>query len=49
MLTARNAHAIVKCEESFYVLGGYSGKDRLNTVERYYEDQKQWKNVSPMK
>jgi hypothetical protein len=35
MLSPRNAHAITMCESSVYVLGGFSGKERLNTVEKY--------------
>lgn len=49
MLTARNAHAVVNCGGNIYVIGGFSGKERLNTVEKYNEDQKTWKNVSSMK
>ena len=38
MLTAWNAHSVVQCEGSIYVIGGFSGKERLNSVERYYDD-----------
>ena len=37
MLCPRNAHAITKCEGNIYVLGGFSGKERLNTVEMYVQ------------
>lgn len=49
LLTAWNAHSIVKCEGLIYVIGGFSGKERLNTVEWYNEETKTWKNLSNMR
>ena len=49
MLTARNAHAVVNCGGTIYVIGGFSGKEWLNTVEKYNDEQKTWKNVASMK
>ena len=31
------------------MIGGFSGKERLNTVEKYNEESKTWKNVASMK
>lgn len=49
MMTPRNAHAITKCQGRIYVLGGFSGKERLNTVERYNEATSQWEIMASMK
>ena len=35
MNESRNAHAITMCRTNVFVLGGFSGKQRLNSVERY--------------
>jgi hypothetical protein len=31
----RNAHAITLCKGFVFVMGGFSGKGRLNSVEKY--------------
>jgi len=49
MITARNAHSVVLCADQIYVIGGFSGKEWLNTVEKYNEENKTWKNVASMK
>jgi len=35
MNESRNAHAITMCRGNVFVLGGFSGKQRLNSVEKY--------------
>jgi len=45
----RNAHAITMCKGAVYVLGGFSGKQRLNSVERYSVRDDKWTQVAPMK
>ncbi len=49
MITPRNAHAIAKCQGRVYVLGGFSGKERLKSVERYSEITNTWTSMAPMK
>jgi len=49
MNESRNAHAITICKGSVYVLGGFSGKQRLCTVEKYSLQEDKWSSVSPMK
>lgn len=49
MIEARNAHAITKCDELIMVLGGFSGRERLNTVECYVVEEKKWIKVAAMK
>lgn len=45
----RNAHAITLCRGQVYVLGGFSGKQRLNSVERYSIKEDKWTPMAPMK
>lgn len=49
MMTPRNAHTITKSQGRIYVLGGFSGKERLNTVERYNELTHTWEPMASMK
>ena len=53
MLSPWNAHAITWVEDSIYVLGGFSGKEWLNTVEVYVpadgERPSQWVKWASMK
>ncbi len=55
MLSPRNAHAITRCASRVYVLGGFSGKERLNTVEMYVQADEgsswnsTWVKRAPMK
>ena len=42
MTESRNAHAITQCRGNVFVLGGFSGKQRLNSVERYEVKQDKW-------
>lgn len=49
MNESRNAHAITMCKGNVYVLGGFSGKQRLCTVERYSLAEDKWTTVAPMK
>lgn len=49
MNESRNAHAITICKGQVFVLGGFSGKSRLNSVERYQIKEDKWTVVAPMK
>lgn len=31
-----------------YALGGYNGRTRMSSVERYYPDKNQWEMTTPM-
>ena len=42
MNESRNAHAITMCRGNVFVLGGFSGKQRLNSVEKYEVKQDKW-------
>jgi hypothetical protein len=42
MNESRNAHAITICKGSVFVLGGFSGKQRLNSVEKYNIKEDKW-------
>lgn len=49
MNESRNAHAITICRGNVYVLGGFSGKQRLNSVEKYNIKEDKWTQMAPMK
>lgn len=49
MTESRNAHAITICKGSVFVLGGFSGKQRLCSVEKYNIREDKWNQVAPMK
>jgi len=49
MNESRNAHAITMCRGSVFVLGGFSGKQRLNSVEKYNFREDKWTVMTPMK
>lgn len=49
MNECRNAHAIALCKGNAYVLGGFSGKQRLNTVEKYNVKEDKWQQMAQMK
>lgn len=49
MNESRNAHAIVLCKGNVYVLGGFSGKQRLSSVEKYLVKEDKWMQMTPMK
>ena len=42
MNESRNAHAITICKGNVYVLGGFSGKQRLCSVEKYNVREDKW-------
>ena len=42
MNESRNAHAITMCKGAVYVLGGFSGKQRLSSVEKYIVKDDKW-------
>jgi len=42
MNECRNAHAITLSKGCAFVIGGFSGKVRLNSVERYTIKEDQW-------
>jgi hypothetical protein len=42
MNESRNAHAITICKGVVFVLGGFSGKQRLNSVEKYVVREDKW-------
>lgn len=35
-------------ESKIYAMGGYNGRIRMNSVERYDPDANQWELISPM-
>ena len=49
MNESRNAHAITMCRGNVFVLGGFSGKQRLNSVEKYEVKQDKWSQMAVMK
>ena len=49
MNESRNAHAITMCRGNVYVLGGFSGKQRLNSVEKYEVSTDKWTQMAVMK
>ena len=49
MNESRNAHAITLCKGNVFVLGGFSGKQRLNSVEKYIVKEDKWVQMVPMK
>ena len=49
MNESRNAHAITMCKGAVYVLGGFSGKQRLNSMEKYQIKEDKWTQMAPMK
>ena len=49
MNESRNAHAITICKGGVFVLGGFSGKQRLCSVERYSIKDDKWTQMAPMK
>jgi kelch-like protein 20 len=49
MNESRNAHAITICKGIVYVLGGFSGKQRLCSVEKYNVREDKWTQVASMK
>ena len=42
MTESRNAHAITTCKGNVFVLGGFSGKQRLCSVEKYIVREDKW-------
>jgi hypothetical protein len=42
MTESRNAHAITICKGAVFVLGGFSGKQRLCSVEKYNIREDKW-------
>jgi len=49
MNESRNAHAITICKGFVFVLGGFSGKQRLCSVEKYSVREDKWAHMAPMK
>ena len=49
MNESRNAHAITMCRGNVFVLGGFSGKQRLNSVEKYVVKDDKWTQMCAMK
>ena len=49
MNESRNAHAITMCKGNIFVLGGFSGKQRLNSVEKYTVKEDKWTQMAVMK
>ena len=49
MNESRNAHAITICKGNVYVLGGFSGKQRLCSVEKYQVREDKWTQMPAMK
>lgn len=48
MSVARLGAGVVACGGSLYVVGGFDGDNRWNTVERYQPDTNTWQHVAPM-
>jgi len=42
MNESRNAHAITICKGNVFVIGGFSGKQRLSSVEKYLVKDDKW-------
>lgn len=49
MNESRNAHAITICKGNVFVLGGFSGKQRLCSVEKYIVREDKWTQMPAMK
>lgn len=49
MNESRNAHAIALCKGAVFVLGGFSGKQRLSSVEKFTVREDKWSQMAPMK
>ena len=49
MKEARRALTAVALPDGIYAIGGYNGKDYINTVERYDFFANEWTTVRPMK
>ena len=49
MNESRNAHAITKCKGNIFVLGVYSQKKGLNSVEKYIVKEDKWTQMAVMK
>lgn len=49
MNESRNAHAITMAKGNIFVLGGFSGKQRLNSVEKYCVKEDKWTQMAVMK
>ena len=49
MNESRNAHAITMCKGNVFVLGGFSGKQRLSSVEKYVVKEDKWQQMAIMK
>lgn len=48
MSVARLGAGVATCGGSLYVVGGFDGDNRWNTVERYQPDTNTWQHVAPM-
>lgn len=48
MSVARLGAGVATCGGALYVVGGFDGVNRWNTVERYHPDTNTWQQVSPM-
>lgn len=48
MSVARLGAGVVMCGGSLYVVGGFDGDNRWNTVERFQPDTNTWQHVAPM-
>ena len=48
MAEARYAHAVAVLDGKLYAVGGFSGGDRLSSVERYDSALNAWEAVAPM-
>lgn len=40
--------SVVMCEGKIYAMGGYNGRIRMNSAERYDPVINQWQMISPM-
>ena len=49
MNECRNAHAITMLKGNVFVLGGFSGRQRLSSVEKYVVKEDKWLQMAPMK
>ena len=45
MTTQRSRVGVAVVDDVLYAIGGYDGRERLDTVEAFYPDLKLWKTV----
>ena len=46
MTTKRSRVGVAVVDDVLYAIGGYDGRERLDTVEAFYPEKKAWETVS---